>query len=311
VRENLICILAGTEGYPSTDREKNVATRRKATTKSASTKKPTASDKKHKHRVGAKKPAGVSVGDLLAGLNKTSAKKGKKKSDKPVITLSGKAEELLKVQQVKATIKTLEGEQKSLEAELFPSIEEQRLALCLARKEYIGSVNVMADGQDENGNDVNAGTALYYRQNKFSPFNFFEVSSDDELQEDYEGKATVKHEALNAIVEALGEEGEEISEEDAEKILDDRMAVTHSLSLDEGILACNPDGTPVYPEIIAVLQEHLAEHLVSVTKVKPTEGFYKRSNFDPREQVIMKALQGIGLCRQNKAAIKAGGAPRQ
>jgi len=261
--------------------------------------------------VGAKKPAGISVGDLLAGLNKTSTKKGKKKSDKPVIMLSGKAQELLQVQQVKATIKTLEGEQKALEAELFPEIEAQRVALCLARREYIGSVSVMADGQDDDGNDVNAGTALYYRQNRFSNFNFFDAASDDELQEEYEGEATVKTEALHAIVEALGEEGEEIDLEDAEKILDDRMEVTHSLSLDEGVLACNPDGTPVYPKIIAVLQKHLAEHLVSVTKVKPTEGFYKRSNYDPRERVIMSALQGIGLCKQSKAAIKASGAPRQ
>lgn len=294
------------ESDPSTDRENNVATRPKATAKSSA--KSTVSTKKHKHRVGAKKPAGVSVGDLLAGLQKTGTKKGKK-SDKPVIMLHGQAPELLKVQKVKATIKTLEGEQRRLEAELFPEIEEQRLALCLARKEYIGSVNVMADGQDEDGNDVNAGTALYYRTNKFSPFNFFGASSDDELQEEYEGEATVRHEALHAIVDALAENGEEIDLEDAESILDDRMEVTHSLSLDQGILACNPDGTPVYPKIIAILQKHLAEHLVSVTKVTPTEGFYKRSNFDPREQIIMKSLQGVGLCRQNKAAIKAGGAP--
>jgi hypothetical protein len=261
--------------------------------------------------VGAKKPAGISVGGFIAGLNKTSVKKGKKKSDKPVIMLPGKAQELLKVQQVKATIKTLEGEQKALEAELFPTIEEERLAICLSRKEYVGSVNVMADGLDDEGNDVNAGTALYYRANRFSPFNFFDTASDDELQEDYEGQATVKHEAMHAIVEALGEVGEEVDLEEAEKILDDRMEVTHSLSLDEGILACNPDGTPVYPKIIAVLQKHLAEHLVSVTKVKPTKGFYERSNYDLRERAIMNSLQGIGLCRQNKAAIKAGGAPRQ
>ena len=152
-----------------------------ATAKSASTK--SASDKKHKHRVGAKSPANLSVGGFLAGLNKTSTKKGKKKSDKPIVMLSGKAEELLQVQQVKATIKTLEGEQKALEAELFPEIEAQRLALCLARREYIGSVNVQADGVDEDGNDVNAGSALYYRQNRFSNFNFFDAASDDELQD--------------------------------------------------------------------------------------------------------------------------------
>jgi len=281
----------------------------KATAKSST--KSTASDKKHKHRVGAKKPAGVSVGGFLAGLNKTSTSKGKKKSDKPVIHLDGMANDLLRVQQVKAEVKALQGEQKSLEAELFPVIEDERLALCLARKEYIGSVNVMADGQDEDGNDVNAGSALYYRQNKFSPFNFFDAASDDELQEEYEGEATVRHEALHAIVDALSEAGEEVDLEDAGKILDDRMEVKHSLSIDEGVLACNPDGTPVYPEIIAVLQKHLAEHLISVTKVTPTEGFYKRSNYDPRERVIMQSLQGIGLCRQNKAAIKASGAPRQ
>ena len=280
----------------------------KATAKSKSTK--STSDAK-KHRVGAKKDAGVSVGGLLASLNKTSTKKGKKKSDKPVIHLDGKAEDLLRVQQVKAEVKALQGEQNRLESELFPEIEEQRLELCLSRREYIGSVNVTADGQDEDGADINAGIALYYRQNRFSPFNFFDASSDDELQEEYEGEATVRQEALHAIVDTLTDAGEEVGLEDAAKILDDRMDVTHSLSIDEGVLACNPDGTPVYPEIIAVLQEALAEHLVSVTKVTPTEGFYKRSNYDPRERLIMEALQGIGLCRQNKAAIKAGGAPKQ
>jgi len=288
-----------------------VAPRSRAVKSTATSKSTKVSSDAKKHRVGAKKDAGVSVGGLLASLNKTSTKKGTKKSDKPVIHLNGKATDLLRVQQVKAEVKALEGEQKRLEAELFPEIEEQRLALCLSRREYIGSVNVMADGQDEDGNDVNAGTALYYRQNRFSPFNYFDASSDDELQEEYEGEATVRHEALHAIVDKLTEVGEEIDLEDAESILNERMEVTHSLSINEGVLACNPDGTPVYPEIIKVLQEALAEHLVSVTKVTPTEGFYKRSNYDPRERAIMEALQGIGLCRQNKAAIKAGGAPKQ
>jgi hypothetical protein len=276
----------------------------KATAKKDST------DKKHKHRVGAKKKP-VSVTGFIAGLNKTSTKKGKKKSDKPVVTLQDKAAELLRVQEVKASIKALEGEQKALEAELYPDIEDQRVAFCFAKKEYVGSVTVQATGKDEDGNSINAGSALYYRQNRFSAFNFFDPASDDELQEEYEGSATVKHEALHAIVDALADEGEEIDLEDAENILNDRMEVTHSLSIDEGVLACHPDGSPVYPEVIKVLQEHLAEHLVSVTKVKPTEGFYQRSNYDRRERAIMLGLQGIGLCRQSKAAIKASGAPRQ
>jgi hypothetical protein len=279
--------------------------------------KPTVSSnstKKHTHKPGGKAKAGAkapSVTGFLAGLNKTSTKKGKKKSDKPVITLDGRAKDLLRLQQVKALAKSMEGEQKALEADLFPEIEEQRVALNLNGQEFIGSLKVQATGKDEKGNDIEAGVASYYISNRFSPFNYFESSTDDELQEEYEGEASLKTEALHAIVDALADEGEEIELEAAETILDDRMEVTHSLSLDEGVLACNPDGSPVYPEKIAILQEHFGEFLRSVTKAKPTEAFYKRSNYDRREMAMMKGLNRVGLCRRSKAVLKPSGAPKQ
>ena len=268
---------------------------------------------KHKHSPGGKTKGALAGGvtGFLASLNKTSTKKGKKKSDKPVITLEGRALDLLKLQQTKALLNKSKDEVKALEADLFPEIEEQRIALNLNGNDFIGSIKVQATRKDTKGNDVDAGTAAYYIQNRYRAFNYFEESADDELQEEYEGEATLKHEAMHAIVDALAQEGEEIDLDDAAQILDDRMEVTHSLTLDEGVLACNPDGSPVYPEKIAILQEHFGEFLRSVTKAKPTEAFHKRSNHDRREMAIMKGLNRIGLVPRSKPVLKPSGAPKQ
>jgi hypothetical protein len=276
------------------------------TTKKKASKKGT---KKHTHRVGASpaNPGGTSIEALLGKVNnKTKAKGGNKKSGKPVIVLDGRASELLKLQVAKMQAKSLEGTIAALESALFDDIEKKRIAINCNKQEYVGSINVRGTGEDEKGATVDAGMALYYRQNRFSAFNYFDSSGDDTLQAAYEGKATLRDEAINAIATALTdkEAGVEVSYEDAEAILDERMQVSHALSIDEGVLACNPDGTPVHPEIIAILQKYLSDHLCSVTKVKPTEAFYKRSNWDLRERSIMLALQDIGLCKQAKATFR-------
>jgi len=284
---------------------------KKAVKSKTAGKKAVKSKTKHKHRVGAKPGIGA-VGGLLKSLNKGAEKKGKKKSEKPIIVLEGEAASLLRIQQAKALYKTLEGEIKTLEADLLPVIEDERVSINQAKREYIGSVHVQATGEDEHGKPINAGQAVYYVQNRYSAWNSFEASSDDELQEDYDGEATLRTEAIHAIRDALIEEGEKkISLEDAESILDDRIKISHALTLDEGVLAMNPDGTPAHPEIIAILQEHLAEHLVSKTKVLPTEAFHKQSNYDPRERAIMQGLNNIGLCHRSKAVLKPSGAPKQ
>jgi hypothetical protein len=260
----------------------------------------------------------VSVTGLIASLQKPKAKKKTaRKDDKPLITLEGRADELLKLQQAKAAMKLAEGTVKSLEGSLFGDIEEQRLAVSASRKSYCGSIKVTATGVDENGKRVDPGVASYYIMNKYKTFNFFDGSDDEDMVELYGDDATIKHEAIHALMEIFnGEDTDEgdddfVDFDEAEEMLDSRMIVEHSLALDPSVLACDADGTPEHPEVIAILQEHLAPFLVSVTKVKPTKAFHESSNFDPTEKAIMQGLNSLGLACRYKAVLKPSGAPKQ
>lgn len=246
------------------------------------------------------KPKGSSVNNLMERLANAQEGTAKttKKADKPLVTIEGKAADLLWLLKAKEQYKDLESKIKAAEAPLLDIIEKERLKVNKARQEYCGSVNVQATGDDENGDPINAGVALFFRQNRHTAFDYYLKSKDDVLQQEYEGKANVRHEAINAIAQALFDEGEDVSYEDAEKILDDRMESENSITFNAKALTDNP-------EILKALEKAgLMKHSTRKSKTKPSETFYKRSNWDHRERVIMLSLQTIGLCKQAKATLK-------
>jgi hypothetical protein len=275
----------------------------------------------------------VGVNSFLKGLKTPKKGKAKKKDDKPTIVLVGQAKELLELQQAKAAAKVADGTVKRLEGVLFDGIEAQRLAVNAQRKTYVGSIKVTATGNDDNGNPVDPGIAAYYIQNKYRTFDFFAESEDDELQELYEdeGGATLKHEAIHAIMDGFNtvienEEGEleeldepltegdegYVSFEDASEMLDERMEVENTLFFGSEVLSMNEDGSPVHPEALALLQNPiLAPFLQNVSKAKPTKAFHESSNYDATERAIMDSLNRVGLASRYKAVLKPSGAPKQ
>ena len=234
--------------------------------------------------------------DLLGSIGQNAGEKSKKKSEKPIITLEGKAAELLELQQCKIEEKNIGSRIRELEGTLLPEIEAHRQAINLAKNEYIGSIYVNATGEDAQGNPIDAGQALYYVQHKYSAFNPKSLSKDDDLQKTYKGKGTLQDEAVEAIMAKLN-----VSKEDATSMLKERMDVENNISLQEGALKD--------PAVVAILKQHLAKWLVPDIKMKPTKGFSERSNYNETDMNIMQALQGIGLCPRAKAAIKPSGAP--
>jgi hypothetical protein len=277
--------------------------RKKVAAKPAATKPKTGS--KHKHRVPGKTASPASIGNLVGAVKKQSKAKPKKKSDKPVVVLDGLAAKLLLLQQSKAEFNVLKGRIASLESDLLPAAEKKRMEVCQAQQAYIGSIHVQATGDDGCGKAVNAGQAMYYVQNKYKTFDPSDASTDDDLQEEFDGAATIRHEAIQAIADAL-----DIEWEDAEAKFDERVEIHHGFALDEGVLATNADGTPVFPEIIAVLQKYLTEHLVMTSKAKPTKGFHEQSSYKQEDIAIMQALNELDLCVRYKPTMKPSGAPR-
>lgn len=238
------------------------------------------------------------LNDLLGAINQNASEKPQKKSEKPVITLEGKAQDLLDLQQCKAEEKTLQGRITQLEGELLPEIELRRRAINIAKQEYLGSVYVQATGKDEEGTPIQAGQALYYVQHRYSSFNPYALSKDDELQVELKGKGKLQDEAIKAIMKKLG-----VDQTAAESMLKERTETSSNLSLQEGALKNE--------KVLKILKKHLANFLISDTQMSPTTGFSERSNYNEEDIKIMEALQEIGLFRRAKAVIKASGAPGQ
>jgi len=243
-------------------------------------------------------PADAGLDDLLGVIGQNAEEKPQKKGEKPVITLEGKAAELLELQRCKAEEKTLEGRIKQLEGELSPEIEARRQAINIAKNSYIGSLYVQATGKDEEGNDIQAGQALYYVQHRYSGYNPHNLSKDDDLQTRYKGKAKINDEAIEAIMAKL-----EVDRPTAEAMLKERTETENNVSLQEGALK--------NPEVIKILRDHLAKWLVSDTHTTPTVAFHEKSNYNEVDMKIMQALNEIGLFKRAKATIKASGAPDQ
>jgi len=268
------------------------------------------------HRVAGTKKKDTKKG-LLDAIGKKSDTKKKAKEEKPTINLEGQAAALLELQQAKARYKEAEGRVKELEGELIPEMEGERRALCMARKKYIRSINVRANGEDEDGEEVDAGTALYYIQNKYSPFNPRAASTDEDVIEAVGDGATLRDEAIYHIALALREHNEDEEEteeetedappteeewEEAETLYNDRFQEKNHVTLKDGALDDD--------DVIEVLREHLLEWLESVTKATPTGDFHERSHFDPLDRIIMDAVQNIGLARRAKGTVKPAGAPK-
>lgn len=281
------------------------AVAKKTTGNGADTKQHRLPGVKTKTETAAEKAAAAktATNNLLSKLSKKSTTQPKKKSEKPVIVLEGKAAQLLDLQEARAQMKTLEGKVAQLEEELLPECEMHRLAICAARQEYIGSIHVQASASEDDEEDIEAGQAVYYVQHKYSAFDPFAPSTDDDVKEAFGDEATLKHEAIAAIVATFQQEGQEISSDDAEKMLDARMEVKPNISLMEGALQD--------PKVVAILQEHLADYLVSKTAMTPTETFSQRASYDDTDKAIMRALNSINLSRRAKAVLKPSGAPQQ
>lgn len=270
--------------------------------------KPTVSGVPAKHRLPGTKPSlspaskkastETTLDDLLSTVNQNATEKPKKKGEKPVITLEGKASDLLELQQSQAEQHTLVGRIKQLEGELFEEIEPRRVAINVAKQDYIGSLYVQATGNDEDGDPINAGQVLYYVQHRYSSFNPRNLSKNASLQERYENKATLRDEAIEAVMEKLG-----IDRLTAKSLLMERLEEENAISIQEGALK--------NPEVLKILQTHLAKYLVSDTQAKPSTGFSERSNYNELDRKIMEALNEVGLCKRAKAVIKASGAPEQ
>lgn len=231
------------------------------------------------------------IEDLLGCISQNATEKPGKKSQKPIISLNDKAEELLELQRRKAEAKSAEGRIRELEAELLPAIEEKRKALNIAKQEYVGSIYVAA----KNG-EADAGQVLYVVQHRYSGFNPKAASKDSELNAKHGGKASQLDEAIEAISAKLG-----VDREKAAAMLKDRMDVQNNIAIQEGALKD--------PEVIAILKQHLAKYLIPDIKMKPNKGFSERSNYDKRDIAIMEALQEIGLCLRAKASIRSAGDP--
>lgn len=238
--------------------------------------------------------------DLLGAIGQNATEKPKK-GVKPVVTLDGKAAELLELQRCKIEEKNIESRIRQLEGELLPEIEVRRVAINVAKREYIGSIYATATGEDEEGNPIDPGQVLYYVQRRHSAFNPKAPSKDDDIQKLYKGKATVQDEAIEAIMAKFASEGNDVDRETAAAMLKERMEVENNVSLMEGALKD--------PAAIAILKQHLAKWLVADTKMSPTDGFSERANYNHDDILVMQALNDIGLCKRAKAAIKPSGAP--
>jgi len=264
-----------------------------------------AAKKQHKHRLPGKKTskADGNLGSLLGAIKKKSKTKPKKGSDKPLFILEGLAQELLDLQYSKAKMKETEGRIKELESELLPECEKGRSSINKSAQEYIGSIHVQATGKDEEDNDIEAGQAVYYIKHGYTAFDPTDVSKDEELQEQMDGEATLRDEAIASIATNCLDDIDDDDErwEEAERLFDDRMDFDTDISLKKGALKD--------PAIIKILQKHLAEHLVSTTKMKPSKAFHERSSFDSTEAAIMEAINDVGLCVRHKAVINPSGAP--
>jgi hypothetical protein len=258
-----------------------------------------ATKQKHKHRLPGKgtSKADGNLGSLLGTIKKKGKAKPKKKSDKPLFILEGQAQNLLDLQQAKAQMKVLEGSIQELEADLLPECEAGRTSINRAAQEYVGSIHIQATGEDDDGNPIEAGQAVYYIKYGYSAFDPSDVSTDEELQEQMDGEATLRDEAVAAIANKLDVEWDE-----AEQLLDDRMVTDTTIALEKGALQ-NPD-------VIKILQKHLAEHLVSTTKMKPNKAFHERASFNAKEAEIMEAINEIGLCPRYKGVLNPSGAPK-
>lgn len=272
------------------------ATRKPARTRAA---KPASSDKmQRKHRVPGSKVDG-SLASLKKSVQSKPASTTKKKSEKPQVTLEGFAQELLELQQAKASMKVLEGRINELEAMILPEAEALRVSVSRARQEYVGSIDVAATGTDDDDNPIDAGVANYHVKNAFSGAFDPDAPSDDEsLQEEMNGEATLHDQVLSMICDTF-----DIEWEQAEEKFNNLIEVDTSFSLAKGALQD--------PEVVKILQEHLTEHLICTTKAKPTEMFGKLASFKDEEMELLKKLNNIGLCKRFKGTLKPSGAPAQ
>lgn len=301
-------------------------TRKKAPVKRGAPKKRGATAKKsgttakkagHTHRPKGTKARGrkATVGGLLSSIG-TPATASSKKTDKPIIDLEGdEAIALRDLLTTKDKHKTLGSKLKELEGEILPILEEQRLGHNASRQSYIGSVNVRGTGEDEDGNEFDTGLAIFVVQNRYTGFNPEAPSKDEDLQAAYDGEATLRDDAIHGIIEALAEHDSTFDDEDenydeeeayeqADSMLKHRMDLTYGISLKEGALALNPDGTPKHPEVIKILTQHLSEWLDKSVVMKPTKDFHERSSYDVREMAIMDKLTEMDLVKRSKPSIK-------
>ena len=265
---------------PRVDKWQGPAKKRRAARRTPAT---AVATKKKKKASGGKQKASGSLDDLLSMVERDDPKT--KKNKIPVVILKGNGEKLLELQRAQATIKTLTGRKQTLESELFPKVERLRLELNRRKKKYIGAVKVQSD------DGVDAGQATYSIQNRYTAFDPTKCSPDEDLQEECGGEATIKDEAVAAIVAAF-----DVNEEEAKEMLDDRMEVTSSFAFKEESLKD--------PKVIRVLQMHLASHLVSKTRMKPTEKFHKAASMEPSELAFLQALNGIGLIKRTHTSIR-------
>jgi len=267
--------------------------------RTAKPKKKAAAKAGHKHRAaGTKKKKTGGKKGLLAAIGKKPTTAKKAKEEKPTITLEDQAETLLGLQQAKADLAEAKGRVAELEAELLPEMEEHRLGLCEAQSKYIRSINVRATGEDADGNEIKAGQALFYIQNRYSAFDPTAPSTDEDVINAVGDEATIRDEAIFYIAAALEVEWDE-AEEHYDTRIEDKVVITLK------------DGALEDEAVIEVLQEHLLEWLVSTTKATPTESFHERSNFIEEDKIVMAALQDdANLCKRSKGTVKASGAPK-
>jgi len=240
----------------------------------------------------AAKAAANPLDELLGVLNAAPEKTvSPTKTKKNLVVLDGKAADLLEIQNLKNQKKSAEARIAQLEAEIFPLIEANRLAINIARQEYVGSINVQATGTDADGKPIEAPVLSYYIQNRYSAFNPFGISGDGDLQAAKEGKATLKDEAVAVVAAKAG-----VSEKKAEEMLKERMDVEHTISLSPGALQ--------KPEVLKVLREHLSQYLVSSSSMTPNARFHEQSNYVQSEMALMEALSEIGLVKRSKGVIR-------
>lgn len=265
-------------------------------------KKPTAkavASKKHKHRVaGTKAKKAAVLGGLLDAIGGTKTAK-KKKKDKPIIRMDEHAAELLELQQTKTKHKALGSRIKALESMLADDAEDLRKDYCIDNRNYFGSVTLQAIETDDDGNIVvDAGEVNYGVKRQHIKFDPRAVSADDDVIEEVGEGATVRDEAILAISNAL-----DCDWDTAEAEYESRIETKTVISLSDGALDD--------PDVVAILQEHLAEWLESETRATPSEGFSEQACYDAESITIMDALNGVGLCKRYKATFKASGAPKQ